>query len=218
MTTFFLVRHGTHALQHRVLAGRMPGVVLADEGRRQALALAERLAAERPTALLASPRRRTRETAAPLAAATGLAIAIAPEVDEVNMGDWTGKSFEEISGDPRWTAWNTARASARVPGGESMGEVAQRIGGLLDRLAGATPDGRIVIVSHGDVIRSALLDRLGLSLDAYDRIEIATGSVSTLVVGPWGAKILAMGERPASPAETLVTPDAKPFDMIVHPT
>jgi probable phosphoglycerate mutase len=39
-----------------------------------------------------------------------------------------------------------------------------------------------------------LLYLLGLPLDAYDRIEIDPGSVSTAVVGPWGAKVLRLNE------------------------
>ena len=43
-------------------------------------------------------------------------------------------------------------------------------------------------MSHGDVIKAALLYHLGLPLDAYGRFEIEPASISTLVVGDWGAE------------------------------
>ncbi|RAI45090.1 histidine phosphatase family protein [Rhodoplanes roseus] len=197
-TTFFLVRHAVHGLLDRVLVGRSPGVSLSDLGRRQAAALAERLARESLTAVHASPRERAQETAHPIAATTGRPVTIAPDLDEIDVGEWTGRSFDEMSDDPRWQAWNSARASARTPGGESMREVQDRVVRLLGRLSAVHPDGRIAAVSHGDVIRAALLHYLGLGLDAYDRIEVSPAGVSTVVVGPWGAKILSLNERVAA--------------------
>lgn len=197
-TTFFLVRHAAHGLLDRVLVGRTPRIGLSEDGRRQARMLAARLAREELTAVHSSPRERAQETAHPIAAAARTLVTLAPDLDEIDVGEWTGRSFEEIARDPRWRVWNEQRARARTPGGESMREVQERAVRTLDRLAEAHPEGRIAAVSHGDVIRAALLHYLGLDLDAYDRIEVSPAGISTLVVGAWGARILALNERVAA--------------------
>jgi broad specificity phosphatase PhoE len=119
---------------------------------------------------------------------------VAEELDEIAFGDWTGKAFSELDGDPAWTAWNTQRGSARPPGGESMGAVQARVGGLLDRLA-AEEGPPVILVSHGDPIRAALLGVLGLPLDAYDRIVVAPVSCSELELWPGGGRVVSINER-----------------------
>ena len=198
MRRVLFLRHGHHDRLGRILCGRMPGVSLSETGRAEARAVAEalarRFAGERGLRLLSSPQPRTRETAAPLERALGLTAEIAPDLDEIAYGDWTGKPFAELDGDPAWTAWNTERASARPPGGESMAEVQVRVGGLLDRLA-AEEGAPVILVSHGDPIRAALLGLLGLSLDAYDRIVVAPASCSELELWPGGGRVVSINER-----------------------
>ena len=61
-TRVHLVRHGAHSLIDRVLVGRMEGVPLSEEGRRQAYSLNRRLGTRRVTGIYTSPRQRARET------------------------------------------------------------------------------------------------------------------------------------------------------------
>jgi broad specificity phosphatase PhoE len=51
-----------------------------------------------------------------------------------------------------------------------------------------------VLVSHADVIKSVVSWHLGLPVEGWARFEIAPASITTLVVGDWGGKILAMNE------------------------
>ena len=195
MRQVFLVRHGSHDRLGRILCGRMPGVSLSESGRAEAHAVAGRLAQTGAATLLASPRERTLETASPIAAALGLTVLPEPDLDEIEFGAWTGRALADLADDPHWQAWNTARAIARPPGGESMGEAQARIGRVLARF---TEDGApVVLVSHGDVIRSALLGLLGLGLDAYDRIVVEPASVSELALWPGGGRLVSLNERSA---------------------
>lgn len=197
MRRVLFLRHGSHDRLGRILCGRMPGVSLSEAGRAEArivaAVLARRFASE-TVILLSSPQPRTRETAAPLAEALGVGAELADELDEIAFGDWTGKPFAELDGDPAWTAWNAQRGSARPPGGESMGAVQARVGGLLDRLA-AEEGPPAILVSHGDPIRAALLGVLGLPLDAYDRIVVAPASCSELELWPGGGRVVSINER-----------------------
>ncbi len=193
-TTVFLVRHAAHDRVDRVLCGRMPGVGLGEAGRRQAEALAQHFAAGGVGAVWTSPLQRARETAEPIAARLGLAARTSDALCEIDFGAWTGRSFDELRDEPRWRRWNEERGSERPPGGESMAEVQARAMEEVERARAEHPDGQVVLVSHGDVIKAVLAGALGLSLDAHARFEISPGSVSALAVWDGGRKVLSMNE------------------------
>ena len=197
-TTLLLVRHAAHGLLGRVLTGRMPGVSLGEEGRRQAARLAERLSRETVAAVYSSPLERARETAEPIAARFGLLVQVEERLDEIDVGDWQGRDFAALAQDPGWNAWNTASSVTRAPGGETMLEAQARAIRVIEQLRAAHPDTGVVLVSHGDVIKAALLYHLGLPIDAYQRIEVGPASLSVLVVGDWGARVLSLNETVAA--------------------
>jgi len=194
VTIFFLVRHGTHDLLDRMLCGRMPGVSLNADGREQAAKVGVRLSRERIEVVQSSPLERARETAAPIAQHSGAPTQVVPAINEIDLGEWTGRSFDKIKSDAAWEQWNAARQVARAPGGESMLEAQQRVISHLDGVRRTRPTGRVALVSHSDVLRSIILYYLGMSLDEFGRIEISPASISTLLVESWGAKILAINE------------------------
>jgi broad specificity phosphatase PhoE len=194
MTMLFLVRHGTHPRFGQFLAGRMNGIVLNETGRAQGRWLAARLAREQVTDVQSSPRERAWQTAHPIAARAGVTVEIEPDIDEVDAGEWTGQDFGALNMDPRWRTWNAERGTARIPGGESMSEVQARTLRRIDRLCHSGAGGGHVLVSHAEVIKIIILHFLGLPLDACSRLEIGPGSLSTVIIGGWGAKISGLNE------------------------
>jgi broad specificity phosphatase PhoE len=193
---FFLVRHAAHELVDRVLCGRMAGVKLGEEGRAQARRVATRLARERISAIHTSPLERAQETAAPIAEQLDLVPEVHEAISEIDLGEWAGRDFASLQNDPRWASWNNARSVTRPPGGETMREVQARVVGHMERVRNAYREQGVVLVSHGDVIKAALLYCLGMPIDGYRLFDIRPASVSTLVIGDWGAKVLAMNEVP----------------------
>jgi probable phosphoglycerate mutase len=196
VTIFYLLRHGEHGLLGRVLAGRMPGVGLTERGRAEIAAAAERLAEANIAAVYSSPLQRTRESAEIVAERLNLPIVFREDVIELDFGEWTGATFDAIRADPRWQLWSTLRSTASIPGGESMREVQRRVVEALLELHAAHLEDSIVIVSHGDVIRAALVFALGMPLDFYGRIEVAQGSISTIRLDPGVIRVIALNERP----------------------
>lgn len=195
-TTFLLVRHAAHDNVGSFLAGRSADVPLGSAGREQATRLAARLASEDIAAIYASPRKRTQETAAAIAAVSGLGeIETVDALDEVDFGSWSGKTFEVLNTDPLWRQWNCTRSLVRAPRGETMLDVQQRIMALVETLCQESGDGgKVVLVSHADVIKALICQVLGLSTDAWARFDIAPASVSAVVAGVWGAKVLQLNE------------------------
>lgn len=195
-TTFYLIRHAAHGLLGRTLVGRMDGVSLSEEGRRQSERLADRLQSAGLVALYSSPLTRARETAASIAARTRLAVEIAPAANEFDFGAWTGKSFEDLEHDPLWRRFNVFRSTVAAPGGESMLDVQQRVVGLIRDLRAKHGEAAVAIVAHGDVVRAAILHFLGVPLDLFRRIEIAPASISIVEIDDWGARLTLLNEEP----------------------
>jgi len=196
VTVFHLLRHGEHVLRGRVLAGRSPGVGLSARGRAEIAAVADRLVDEQIAALYSSPLQRARETAEILSEKLGLPIEYRDDVLELDFGEWTGLSFDAVRADERWRLWSTCRSIATVPGGESMRQVQERAVNALCELHQMHRDGTVVVVSHGDVIRAALLFALGMPLDLYSRIEVGLASTSTIQIDDFGIRVLTVNERP----------------------
>jgi broad specificity phosphatase PhoE len=192
VTTLHYVRHGCNDWLGKGIAGRATGVHLNEEGRRDAERAAAYLAKLPIRAVYASPLERAQETAEPIAAKHHLPIHTAPELQELDFGDWNGSSFEELDADPRWKPFNYFRIGNRAPNGELMLEVQARMVLFAERMCRNHPDQDVVLVSHGDPIKSVLCHFLGLSLDMFERLEVAPGSVNTLEIGEWGSKLLKL--------------------------
>jgi broad specificity phosphatase PhoE len=191
-----LVRHCPHGDVGRVLSGRCAGSPLTDEGVAKARRLAVELArSERICAVHASPTLRASQTAEAIAEAAGVEIEIVTALDEIDFGGWTGRSFTELDGDPDWHSWNAARATARPPAGEAMVEAVARAVGHVEAIARRDWGGAVVCVSHCDVIRGVVAHYLGLGLDNLLRFDVEPGSVSTLVVGAWGGKLVTLNKE-----------------------
>ena len=178
----WLVRHGlTDDVGHR-LAGLLPDCHLNADGREQAERLSRRFEGVRLAAIHTSPLERALETARPLAARHALEPIVNEALVELHMGEWTGRTLDEARRDERFRRFNDLRSLMAPPGGESMLALASRFTAALLELAegGAGDAGDVVVVSHGDPIRVALLHLLGMPFDHLHRLEIAPAS-ATLV-------------------------------------
>jgi broad specificity phosphatase PhoE len=191
MPILYLARHGAHGDVGARLTGRGGGG-LTEEGRAQAERLAARLGDRGIRAIHASPQTRTRETAAVVAERIGVAVEVAPALDEVDFGEWTGRSFAELDGDPAWTHWNSARGSARVPGGESMGEAVDRAQAHVDAVV--SDAGPVLCVTHCDIVRGLVARWLGLDLDNLLRFDVDPGSLTAVAIEHGGGRVMTLNE------------------------
>jgi alpha-ribazole phosphatase len=168
-----LVRHAEPDEDAR---GRCYGsldVGLSGAGREHAQRLAASLVALAPVAVCTSPRRRARETAAPLAAACGLSLGVDDDLREIDFGDFEGRTYEEIERtEPElFRMWMETPTRVRFPGGESYADLKVRATRAIDRVRSAHPGGAAVIVTHGGPIRAALAAWLDLPDESIFRID-----------------------------------------------
>jgi len=192
-TLLLLVRHGRTGTTGSVLPGRAPGLHLSEQGVAEAEAAAERIARLAPVdAVYASPLARTRETAAPIAKATGRRVRKAEGLLECDFGSWTGRKLSELRKLPEWDLVQRQPSRFRFPRGESFAEMQARMWAELERLAAAHPGGKVVAVSHADPIKAAVAMAAGVHLDLFQRIVISPCSITPLLLTHTGPVVLAV--------------------------
>jgi probable phosphoglycerate mutase len=145
VATLILARHGETDWNRDGIWQGHGDPPLNDLGRRQAAELAERLAGTELDALYSSDLRRAYETAEIVGRRKGLEITADPDLREMDVGSWSGLTSEEIT--------------TRFPGmsahdGEQREAFDARALGALTRIAGAHEDGRVLVITHGGVVRA----------------------------------------------------------------
>lgn len=178
VTQLLLIRHGeVEERYHHVFGGRID-MELSARGHEQARAMAAYLKSRPVDALYASPMKRARATAEPIARALQREPVIAPELHEVDFGDWTGLHWDEIQ--PRHGvsafAWLDEYAAGRIPNAERPETYAARVERGLQGVLREQQGRSAAIVCHGGVIRMmlALLLRQPLAEMAKMQIEYAS--------------------------------------------
>ncbi|MEU4801372.1 histidine phosphatase family protein [Actinosynnema sp. NPDC023587] len=155
------MRHGETASNLKMALDTLPpGPPLTEAGVVQANALASSLATERVAAVYASTAVRAQQTAAPVAAAFGLAVQVVDGVQEIFCGDLEGRHDKEafelfLAAVHQWAEGNL---DAAIPGGESGRQVLDRFLTAVDELAARhAAEDTFVLVSHGGAVRMAAL-------------------------------------------------------------
>ena len=174
MKRLMLVRHGESEWN---AARRLQGqadIDLSARGAAQAEALRGTIEALAPDRVVTSSLQRARRTAALL----GFPEAEErDELQEINVGDWTGVPIERLIARDA-DAYRGWRAGTYTPpGGEAWSDFSSRAGGFVRALVEGT-DERILLVSHGGVLR-ALLETL-LSLSPERIVPVGPGSLTML--------------------------------------
>ncbi|HSM54704.1 MAG TPA: MSMEG_4193 family putative phosphomutase [Candidatus Sulfomarinibacteraceae bacterium] len=184
MTIILLVRHGQNEwVQKKRLAGWIPNIHLNDEGKKQALELAERLCHLPITTVYSSPVTRCMETAAYVADALQLEVTELEAVGEVRYGDWEGAEIETLAKEESWHAVQHFPSRFRFPQGEALREVQARAVAALEELSARHEKNEMVtVVSHADLIKLLLAHYLGVHIDLFQRIVISPASVSALAL------------------------------------
>lgn len=183
-TMTLLGRHGATAMSLEKKFSGAGGfdAPLIGLGEAQAHALAREIVARGGVdAIVASPRLRTRQTAAIVAEHAGASISIEDGLIECDFGEWDGQTFAEVQ--QRWpdelNAW-IASTDVAPPGGESFAECRDRVDmarrAVLKRHAGQ----RIAVISHVTPIKLITGMCVDAPLSSLYRMEMAPCSLTTI--------------------------------------
>jgi probable phosphoglycerate mutase len=182
-TRLILVRHAATAQTRRgAFCGAECDPELDEIGRRQAAALADRLAVLAPDAVLVtSPQARARQTAEAIAHRLDTVPRVEPRLVEVSYGAWDGLTFDQVAvGWPaELDAW-LAATSVAPPGGESMDSAGARYAEALNEVRRHQHERTIVLVGHGSMVKLMLRDVLDAGRRFLDTIQVDPAGLSVV--------------------------------------
>lgn len=165
-TTFFIVRHGqTDWNLQRRYQGQID-IPLNNAGLLQAKEIANALSGRQFDALYSSDLQRAIQTAQEIAGAIYLPIQKDSRLREIHQGDWEGKLMDEVLQDDPISVGMVYQNPDinRRPGGESIGDVSERIQACLQELSVLHRRKKVFIVSHGLAIATAICINKGIPL------------------------------------------------------
>lgn len=159
------------------------------------LAAAAELVVPARAEVVCSPARRCRETSE----AAGLAIdSVEPAIAECDFGSWCGRRLDELVAErPDATRlWMTDPGSA-PHGGESLLDFAARVTAWLARQM--ERDGSCVAITHGGVVKAAVVDALGAPIEAFWRVDCSPLSATELHADGGRWRLSSVNVRPRAP-------------------
>jgi broad specificity phosphatase PhoE len=182
MSRLIFIRHGETLWNREYRLQGTSDTELSEKGRQQA----ETLAAAFPGPvhkIYLSPQRRAVQSAAPLAARFNLEPEVLEELREMSFGRLEGLTYSEMDGELRtaFESWLRNPARFRVPEGESFQMLSRRVGLAIKKMTDNLDDEKsVAAVSHGGVIRMAVVRLLEMKLTAMVRLRVDPGSVTVL--------------------------------------
>ncbi|MFE7813375.1 histidine phosphatase family protein [Streptomyces sp. NPDC057433] len=183
-TTLLMLRHGETGLtpEKRFSGSGGTDPELSDVGRWQAdrAAGATLLAGAGVEAVVCSPLRRCRETAAVVARRLGLDPVVEDGLREADFGDGEGLTYDEVrSRFPEdLAAWHASAGTAPTGSTESFADVARRMAGVRDDLISRYRGRTILVVSHVTPIKVLIQLALGAPGASLFAMELAPASFS----------------------------------------
>jgi probable phosphoglycerate mutase len=174
VTRLFLIRHGATQLSAEDRFAGAVDVDISAEGRRQAEALAQRLADDNVAAVYCSPLRRCVDTASAIARPHGLTPIHRDGLREIAHGRWEGMRRGEVEAQfaDEYAAWEADPFTFAPQGGESGLNVLARALPVIREIVVAHPGANVAVVSHKATIRLVISSLLGFDARGYrDRLD-----------------------------------------------
>jgi broad specificity phosphatase PhoE len=201
-TRLYLLRHGeVETRYHRVFGGRID-MDLSPRGHEQAQALAEYFRSVPLDAVYVSPMKRAQQTVAPLVAITGHTPTRMADLREVDFGDWTGLTWEQVRARFQINAfhWLDKLETASIPGAESVQQFRERLEPCLRTILCEHPGQSVAVVCHGGVIRVLLALLLDIPVVKFASFDVEYASVTRIAHRPDRTEVQLMNFTPWSAA------------------
>lgn len=174
MTTLLLTRHGhVEGIKPARFRGRHD-VPLSEQGRREARALAQRIAREfKPIAIYTSPMQRCIDTGEAIGDACQIQSSVLDTLNDIDYGRWQWRTHEEIEEEyPHlFEMWLKTPQLIRFPDGDSLQDLVARTAEAVRSIHARHPMETVVLVGHDSVNRAILMQMLDQPLSSYWRLE-----------------------------------------------
>jgi broad specificity phosphatase PhoE len=183
-TRLLLIRHAEIELRYQHKFGGRIDMNLSTRGQAQAKTLADCLRGKEIAAIYSSPMKRVQQTVAPLLENGAPAQIILPALREVDFGDWTGFTWEEVGekfGVHPYD-WLDEIELGAVPNGENGIQFRARVEPCLFKIIRRYQGKTAAIFCHGGVIRMILAILLDLPLAKTNSFEIEYASITQVAL------------------------------------
>ncbi|WP_105631185.1 2,3-diphosphoglycerate-dependent phosphoglycerate mutase GpmB [Cronobacter dublinensis] len=189
MLQVYLVRHGeTQWNAERRIQGQSDSP-LTEKGEHQAMQVAQRAKALGITHIISSDLGRTRRTAEIIAQSCGCEVILDARLRELDMGILERRHLDTLTDEEE--GWRrqlvNGTPDGRIPQGESMQEVSDRMHGALNACLELPEGSRPLLVSHGMALGCLVSTILGLPAYAERRLRLRNCSISRVDYqeSPW---------------------------------
>lgn len=181
MNTVFLLRHGqTEVPVQRAFLGRKD-VPMTEYGRKQMLSSAQTLKGSSIQRIFCSPLSRCLQSAESIAGVLGLPVEVESDLIEIDLGRWDGLAMDAVRRQfpADFATRGSDLAGFRPPGGESFGDVANRVIPHFTQIS-RMPGEAVAIVAHAGVNRAILCHILGMPLQNLFRLGQDHGCINVI--------------------------------------
>lgn len=215
-----LIRHAHSTANAKgLLSGRIAGVHLSPTGITQSQELISRLGAIKVAGLRISPLERCRESITPWWDSIGKNCNRSVEVVEdhnlieVDYGKWSGKKLSLLATTKIWKTVQNNPSAMYFPMGEGIAQMQERAMRAVHDAITIKRKGVVVLVSHGDIIKSIVASSLGMHLDDFQRIVIDPASISLLDYSGAKPRVLLLNDS-RSALESFINAPIKNMNLL----
>ncbi|MGM0495993.1 MAG: alpha-ribazole phosphatase [Bacillota bacterium] len=179
-TKLVLVRHGETDWNKNSRYQGAVDIKLNQKGKDQAKKLYDYLKDEEFDVIYSSTLKRAYHTVNDIAEYQNKDVITIADLMEINFGKWEGLTFDEIENDYPELAkkWAQDPTCCKPPEGEHIKEVEERVGKAIDMIVNENQDKKILIATHGGIVRIIIAYLLDLPLNRIFSIEVDNVSVS----------------------------------------
>ncbi|MGQ9461579.1 MAG: histidine phosphatase family protein [Candidatus Fervidibacter sp.] len=186
MLKLLLVRHGESVWNEEERIQGQQDIPLSERGRKQALALGEKLKSTSIAACFSSPLIRALETAKLILNTSGNKVPITklPELMERSFGDWEEKPISELKSQcaEEFTRWVSANYIPAPPGGESIDELLRRVERGLKLIFSHVNEGTFLLVGHSGSVKAAICVLFDLPPSSFARLKVDNTSLTVVEI------------------------------------
>ena len=184
MTLIYLLRHAESLANEKgILAGRSD-VGLSERGKSQSQSLAKTLKDLEIDRIVISPIKRCSETISPFVSLRkNTSYEVMEDFQEMDYGNWSGKRLKFLSLKRDWRKVQNTPEEFTFPNGESFLDAWGRVSRGMKSLSTRYPKSKILVVTHGDIIKMAIAHTLGADLKSFQKIRVEPASLSGIEYG-----------------------------------
>ncbi len=197
MAKIYLIRHAESiANAQGIYQGQTYDTELSVRGTKQAQALAQCFERVSFSRVIASPLKRTMQTATIVALNKQLSVQVEPQIIETNHGDWEGKHKEIVKKTWPWLyrKWSRFPSSTKFPQGEHFLETQKRVLGWWQLICQAVTADTLV-VSHDNIIRIIVARILNRKLNKIWKFHLQPTAITEVSVIHDKITLVSLGEN-----------------------